>query len=491
MNVGILALALASMHGDPSTVGQRPNVLVVRIDDARCDDMKARRPDGTLVLQNVHDLITSKGINFTSNFAPLSLCCPSRASFLSGQYAHNHGVYGNQIPFGGVGRFDHANSLPVWLHAAGYYTGHVGKYMNGYSGGIVYPGWDYWMSQSSGAHFGYYYNYILNENGTQISHGSSIRDYATDVFTQKALDFLDGRLFGDQPFFLVVDYTAPHNGQGDGQGDGRNVAIPAPRHQSVFANATFSWGPSFDEADVSDKPPGIQALPLFSQDDLDYITMAHRARLGSLLAVDEGVGRIMQALANGGFAANTYVIFLSDNGFVEGEHRLVGGKNDPYEESIRVPMAVRGPGVRRGIQSDQIVANIDMAPTILELAGSTSGRVMDGMSIVPILRGEPFSRQDLLIEGFTYGLPPNSLRRSYTGLRTSSYAYVETDENGNGIFDAGIDAQELYTLSGDASHPVDLYELESQHANPIYAALMDYFHQRVQVLAGCAGAGCQ
>lgn len=469
---------LVGAQGSPGTVGVRPNFIVIRIDDARADDMQARRPDGSLVLRSVQSLITSNGMTFTNHFAPLSLCCPSRASFYSGQYAHNNNVYGNTPPFGGAGRFDNTNALAVWMQTSGYYTGHIGKYMNGHDGSVL-PGWDWWQTRNDQTGQGYYYGYHLNDNGADVSYGYSIRDYATDVFTQKALRFLSDGPFGTKPFFLVLDYTAPHD-----------VPTPAVRHQNIFADTTFQWPPSFDEEDVSDKPPGVQQMPRLSQETIDGITAAHRARLGCLLAVDEGVGQIMHSLREHGLSDSTYVLFLSDNGYLEGEHRMPGGKNIAYEESVRVPLVISGPGIRRASCSDQLVANIDMVPTILDLAGATSGRVMDGLSLTPTFRGESIGRERLLIEGY-HTTPPFVLRRTYAGLRTPDYVYIETDENGNGVFDQGIDAQELYTIHGDAYYDADPYELESRHSDPIYSSLMEQLHQRLLTLEGCSGTTCR
>lgn len=479
MKLAICLLALLSIR--PS--GLPPNILVIRIDDARADDADARRPDGTLVLRNVQSQITAKGMKFTNNFASLSLCCPSRAAFYSGQYAHNNGVFGNDLPLGGAGRLDHANSLAAWMQTAGYYTAHIGKYMNVHSG-VPLPEWNWWETRKDQANQGYYYNYLLNENGTFVNHGSSIRDYATDVFTQKTLAFLNSQPYGAQPFFLVLDYTAPHGGGGIVDGNG-GLAQPAARHQNVFANVNFSWPPSFNEADVSDKPLGIQQLPSFDQTKIDGITIAHRMRLGSLLAVDEGVGQIMDSLQAHGLAENTYVIFLSDNGYMEGEHRIPGGKEQAYEESIRLPLSIRGPGVAQGAACSQLVGNIDMAPTILELAGGVAGHSIDGLSLVPTFSGGSIGRQDFLIEGYTYSVSPTSLKRTYTGLRTLDFIYVETDQNGNGVFEQGIDAQELYSMDGDP------YQLESMHEDPVYSALIENFHQRLLALETCSGGGCQ
>ncbi len=460
----------------------QPNIVVIRTDDEDVTEMHIHRPDtGALVMQEVHDLIANNGITFQNNFVSYSLCCPSRAAFYSGQYAHNNHVLGNTPPFGGYQRFDHTNTLPVWLQNAGYDTVHIGKYMNGYNGNHdgIPPGWDEWYTTWSGN----YYGYQLNENGTIVSYGYTPADYSTDVFTRKAVQFIR-RADSTKPFYLMLDYNAPHWG-----GAGEGAPIPAPRHQGIFDNYEPQWPPNFNERDVSDKPAWIRALPRFSTTTIAAITTEYRQRLGTLLAVDEGVARIVHALADAQVLENTYIFFTSDNGYEEGEHRIPSGKGVHYEESIRVPLVVRIPGMSVGKEAQEIVANIDFAPTFVELAHATALRVMDGRSFLPLLRGEgvPWNR-DLFLDSYSYTILSHTVNRGAIGLRNKNYAYIESDSNHDGV----PDERELYNFTPDSCRSVvDPYELDSQQANPCYQQLLERLHNRVQILQSCSGASCQ
>lgn len=423
-------------------------------------------------MPNVRRLLAEQGASFDNAFVSLSLCCPSRATFLTGQYAHGSGVLDNRPPGGGYGRLDGENTLPVWLQRAGYATVHLGKYLNGYGRrdptGIP-PGWSEWHGAVDPSTYRYY-GYTLNENGRLVRYGTDTASYQTDVYARKAVEIVTRRAASPKPFFLWVAFLAPHAG-GPATGHPPGTPLPAPRHRGRFASEALPAPPSFNEADVSDKPAAIQRLPLLGPKEIAAVTESYRLRLESLLAVDEAVAQIVDALSSSGELGETWIIFTSDNGFFHGEHRVQRGKIRLYEPSIRVPLIVRGPGVTAGLRLSQPVSNVDLAPTIVDIAGATAGRAMDGRSLLPLLR-DPSLRygRDLLIEG----PGKDAASRSFTALRTPRYKYAEY----------ATGERELYDLARD------LYELYSLHADPGYAALRDELARRLTRLRDCAGSSC-
>ena len=434
---------------------ERPNVVFVRTDDETASAMGVRKADGAFVMQHVLDDIANQGVSFTNSFVSFSLCSPSRATFLTGQYAHHHHVIANAGAHGGYAALDHSNTLAVWEARNGYYTCHVGKYLNSYTGGIA-PGWNEWYT----SFVSHYFDYDVNENGTVVHYGNADGDYVTDVETDQAVEFIRARNYGSRPFFLVVDYTAPHGTSPAVPGIGI-FPVPAPWYGAVFADFAPHWPPNFDERNVSDKPPFVQALPLLDRDAVGQVIADERAVYGTLLSVDEGVARIVAALDANGMLDNTFIFFTSDNGIERGEHRLTDGKDHLYEESIRVPLLVRGPGVRRNVTVDSVVANIDYAPTIAELTGATANLAMDGISLVPALTGEgAISRDGILLESY------DGTTQTPVGLRTRDYAFAEYADG----------FVELYALASDP------YEMQNVAYQPEFADTVAALHIRVQRL---------
>ena len=349
--------------------------------------------------------IGAKGATFENSFVNYSLCCPSRATFLTGQYLHNHGVLSNLPPTGGFDRF-HAlhrdNNLAVWLHRAGYYTAMVGKYLNGYSNQPRVPrGWSEWFAATP--YDQHVYDYRMNENGTIVSYGQDPADFKQDVLTRKAVNLVNRRAPRAQPFFLWLNYTAPHDGAWGGAP--RNYCLglaarPAPRHAHAFDSEPLPRAPNFNEPDVSDKPAEIRNRPLFGPDRIAETEHRYRCQLESLLSVDEGVEKLAEALRLRGELANTLLIFTSDNGLFNGEHRLPLEKGHVYEESIRVPLMIRGPGIPAGVNVGDLTINADLAPTIVDVANASPGLAMDGRSLIPVARNPGTERgRELLIEG--------------------------------------------------------------------------------------------
>jgi arylsulfatase A-like enzyme len=449
------------------SAGARPNVVVVMTDDQSLESLR--------VMPNTRELIGRAGVVFRESFVNYSRCCPSRATFFTGQYAHNHGVLSNGPPNGGYERLRTSNWLPGWLKAAGYRTVHIGKFLNKYGERDpleVPPGWSEWYATVDPTTYRYW-GYTLNENGRLKSYGreGDPASYSTDLFARRAVDAIERLAPQPQPFFLSVAFLAPHTGGPLEPGDPVAGSTPAvaPRHRGIFADEPLLRTPSFDELDVSDKPGRVRRLPSLRPVEIALIRGRYRQRLESLLAVDEGVASIVDALRASGKLDNTLVIFTSDNGYFQGEHRIPDGKLQLYEPSIRVPLLMRGPGIPAGGVARELVTNADLAPTVLEAADVRPGLPQDGRSLLP-LAGRPDLnwRRALLLEG------GNGRGLNAFGIRTPRFMYAE--------YDSG--ERELYDLDEDP------YQLSSRHRDPRYAGVLAMLVRRLDSLRRCRGASC-
>jgi N-acetylglucosamine-6-sulfatase len=503
IRLGALALtALAAavcgaVAGVEHTLGakqaSRPNIILVVTDDQ------------TLAAFNGHTMpytvanVAGKGTTFNSAIAVTPLCCPSRASMLTGQYGHNDGIVNNKPGYPQLR--DKTNVLPAWLRAAGYYTAHVGRYLNEYPHGRKSkpgPGWDEWITALEPRR---YLGYNLRVGRKTVEFGKKAKDYITRVFNSRAVELIRKHAPEPQPFFLQLDHMAPHSGPGTPKGPcaGRDVAKPEPADYAAFANEPLPTPPSFNEEDVSDKPSFVRGVPPFTEKNIAAITQRYRCALASLVAVDRGMAAIDAALAQAGELENTVVILVSDNGFFYGEHRLPREKIRPYEEALHVPLVVRAPagvlGTAAASSVDELVANIDLAPTILDLAGAAPCiapghcRVMDGRSLVPLLRGEGGWPPDrgLAIEWRTSDKTFNtSSSCEFHGIRTPTQVYIEhtlvpTPPNGTCV---PADEREHYDLLAD---PFELQNLYPAAATTPAGMLEAQLAQRTARLATCAG----
>ena len=314
-----------------------------------------------------------------------------------------------------------------------------------------------------------FYGYTLNENGTLRRYGDAPFEYQTDVYTQKAVGIIGRLAPRRQPFFLSVAYLAPHSGSPREADDPANLAtpVPAPRHKDAYDAEPLPRPASLNEADVSDKPAGIRDRPAARAPrggDRGALPAAPRVAAGGR----RGRRAHRRGAALRGELSGTYIIFTADNGFFHGEHRVPTGKVLPYEPSIRVPLVMRGPGLPRGRTTAATAANIDLAPTIAAIARARPGRVVDGISLLPVARGAAGAPgRELVIES------GQGVR--FTGLRTSRYLYIEHASG----------EQELYDLEADPD------QLQSRHADPAYAAIKASLAARLAVLRTCAGATCR
>jgi arylsulfatase A-like enzyme len=506
------SLAVTGQGGTTQAgAAERANVVVIQTDDQNMSELYARfAPPGLpeqAAMPNTLGLIAGAGISFGRYYVSDPLCCPSRATLLSGRYAHNNGVLGNGPYGGGYGAFDKLNNLAVWLRDAGYRTIHVGKFLNFYGQPPfsdpteVPPGWTDWETLVGEDSTHYFYGYRLNVNGTvegpfgDLGYASKDPvgcpgdpaphdqcDYQSDVLTQRALDQIAASAPGG-PFFLSVDYVAPH---GDFQPPWGPE--PAPRHYGSWTGAPLPRPPGFNERDVSDKPRFIRRAGKLGATSIAHTQEEWQKEVESLRAVDEGVGRIVSALEASGELGSTYVFFTSDNGFFQGEHRLQREKFLPYEPSVHVPLLVRGPGIPPGSSSAELVANLDLAPTILEIAGATPSMPVDGRSLLPYARNPAKrSRRPLLLEAFTRTVDVGAARnqrasasiwapaRDYRGIRVGPYKYVR--------YAGG--QRELYDLRRDR------HELHSRHRDPRYREVRAYLAKRLGWLRRCGGQTCR
>ncbi len=362
-----------------------PNVILILTDDLTVEDLN---PTTLKHMPNIKSLLVEQGTTFDNAFVTNSLCCPSRATILRGQYTHNHQILSNDPPLGGFEKFralGHENStMATWVKDRGYRTALFGKYLNGYDDTYIPPGWDEWYALT-----GNYLSHTFNENGHLVDYDpESYND--TDVISEKATDYIrrtagaDPPFFtADRPFLMWIGTKAPHQ-----------PANPAPRDEDAYPGVSLPRPPSFDEKDVSDKPDWISDNPPLSVEQKKYMEELHRKRLQSMLAVDDMVGDLIKALRQTGKLDNTFIFFTSDNGFHLGEHRLGAGKWTAYEEDIRIPLIVRGPGVPEGRTLHQMVLTNDFAPTFADLAGAKTPSFVDGRSFKPLLTDDPTPPED-------------------------------------------------------------------------------------------------
>ncbi len=457
----VAALGGSAEGKSKSSSAVRPNVVVLMTDDQTIESMR--------VMPNVKTLIADQGVTFDNSFVSYSLCCPSRSTFLTGQYAHNHGVWGNAAPNGGYYKLDSTNTLPVWLQRGGYQTIHLGKYLNQYgtrNAREIPPGWGQWYGTPDPSTYRFL-NYTINENGNLVQFGTAAADYKTDVESRLAVDLISRQAADPRPFFMWVAFLAPHSGGPRDADDPAGLATPSPaaRDKNRFANEPLPMPPSFNEADMSDKPAAMRNRPLFPPARINAIRESYQQRLESLLSVDAAVAQIVNELARIGKLNDTYIIFTSDNGFFHGEHRVAAGKVLLYEPSIRVPLLIRGPGIPTGQHRSQFVSNVDLAPTIVEATGAQPGRVMDGRSLIPFAKDKLLqSGRDILLETPTYA-----------AVRSPNWLYAEhvTGE------------KELYNLARDRN------ELNSLQANPAFDPMEANLAARLARLRQCKGAVCR
>lgn len=401
-----------------------PDVVVILTDDQRWDTLWA--------MPALQRLLVDQGVTYTTAFVPTAVCCPSRASLLTGRYAHAHGVWRNAPPLGGAATFDDGETLATWLDGLGYRTGLVGKYLNGHDGSSIPPGWDRWFVRFGPSA---YYDYTVNDDGEIRSFGSETTDYLTDVLATEAVRFVEATPV-DEPLFLLLAPPVPHE-----------PAIPAERHEGAFAGIAPWRPPSFDERDVSDKPGYVRRQDRLGSEERRAIDLFRQRQLESLLAVDEMVAAVMEAIARTGRLGSTLIAYTSDNGMLWGEHRL-RRKNMPYEAASHVPLVVRWDGVVPAgtVDGRLVAANVDLAATVLEAAGA-SAEGLDGRSLLSQdRRAMPVEALETRVGG--------AVRPAYCGARTRGRLYVRYASGFEELYLYGKDAWELENAAAEAPQRV-------------------------------------
>ncbi len=426
----------------PGTVptGGRPNVVLILADDL---------DHSVFDRSTLDEAWTPEGTTFENAVVTTSLCCPSRAGIQRGQYAHNTGLVNNMNgePGGGARFFRESGledeTLATLLQDGGYETWFGGKYLNGYEEaggrqGHVPPGWDGWQA--------YLDEDTVNRNGSV----GGIGGHYTDWLSGEASRFIGGRGASAPPFFMQVSTRETH----------WPFLVPE-RHRDSYPDERAPRPPSFDEADVSDKPPWVRAKGEIREDEAARFDKYQAGRLRSALTLEDLGREVVSALSRAGELDDTYVIFTSDNGFHMGLHRIRAAKWTPYNEAHEVPLVVRGPGVPRGETFDDLVANTDIAPTVLDLAGLQVPDWMDGRSFAPFLDGTAPEawRSSVLIEGArgTYYDRP-----AYAGVRREDEVYVEYANGEEEYYDLATDPYQLQNRPEAAPEEMkrDLGDLE-------------------------------
>jgi len=447
---GGLIFILAGCKSTPPSLAHpdKPNFIVLLTDDQVYYSIE--------YMPILERELIGKGINFTQGFVTTPLCCPSRASILSGQYAHNHDVLENRPPRGGAAKFDDTSTIATWLKQAGYRTAYIGKYLNFYDDiqplGYVPPGWDEWHAVLDGTKpHQLYLNYTMSVNGEVVQYGTDAEDYSADVFTAKALEFI--RASKDEPFFLMIGYYNPHEPHEF-----------AKRHNDLFRSDEEFMDkllPNFNEEDISDKPAWMQGLPLLEWEEM---VNAYQRTVRSMQSVDEGIAEIVKTLEQIGQRDDTLIIFISDNGLAYGEHRLSTQKNCQFEECIRVPFVVSYPRmITTPRQDDRLVANIDIAPTLVELAGAEIPASVDGLSLAPLFSNKAEQwREALLIEHWQLTEGFGSIIPDFFSLRTRNWKYVEYVSGEKELYDLADDPYEMENLAYREDHAQRVKEFSAQ-----------------------------
>ena len=436
----------------------RPNILLVVTDDMSLSDLE--------YMPRTQQLIGDAGATFGSFISNHPLCCPARAQLMTGQNAQSNKVFDNTGRHGGYKRLRQpGNNIGAWLQDAGYRTAFVGKHLNGWErGATVQPGWDVFNPTLRGVYAPYG---ITMFNGGDPTTYDDV--YTADLMGELTVDYIEEFAATGDPFFIWTSQLPPH---------GMNVnkrwipPVPAERHRDAYSDAMPpAWGlPVFLEEDVTDKPAWVQQS---TRPTAEKMVRLHQQRVRSLLSVDEQVAAAVEALERAGVLDNTFIFFTSDNGYAVGEHGLTT-KNHPYETSLQVPLAVRGPGVPAGVVTDAQYALVDLPATLVDIADATAGRRQDGRSLLPTLvDGEP-GYESYLIQASGWKYEPE-LKWWWRGVRSPQHTYVRYHDGVEELYDRSVDPQQLTNVADD----------------PTYASTKANLASRLDELVDCEGTACQ
>lgn len=421
----LLAVTLLACAFPAAATAQRSNIVLVLADDLSMDLVQ--------YMPRVQAMM-DEGMSFDRYVATNSLCCPSRATILTGRYSHSTGIYRNQPPDGGFEVFrqvEERSTFATSLQSAGYRTAMMGKYLNGYRPASRYvpPGWTEWAVAGE-AYESFNYNLLVKGAASRpaqtVRHGHRAGDYLTDVINTRGRGFIRASVRAGRPFLLKLAPYMPHA-----------PFTPAPRDRFRFPSVKAPRSELFDAPQLEHPPDWLPKHPLTAV-EIAEIDRDYRKRVQSVQAIDRMIGTVRAQLRRLGVAENTYVIFTSDNGFHMGERRLTAGKQGAWDHDIRVPLVVVGPGVPSGATNTRLAANVDLRPTLEELAGVRTPARVEGRSLVPLLlqrpvlswrdvtvvehHGPPHDASDPDAQDRLAGRPP-----SYAALRFGAALYVQYD----------------------------------------------------------------
>lgn len=459
MSATVVAAGAATGTGamsEPSVaaVDGRPNIILITADDMSLSDLQW--------MPQTRRLIEGAGVAIPQFISNHPICCPARAEILTGQYAHNNGVHHNLGAYGGYPALRRKGQhIGTWLQNSGYRTAFVGKHLNGWSETKhVQPGWTRFNPILNGVYNPFHLR--MFHNGRPRWHTGT---HTSDLMGQFTTDYIRQFAKSSAPFFIWTSQVAPHVMTVDGEWAHPQ---PATRHRTLYSTVMppALADPAFGEADVDDKPPYVQGSTTPSA---EFVIERHRARIRSLRSVDDQVKAVVDTLRDVGELKNTYIFFTSDNGHLLGEHRQVG-KNQPYEAAVRIPLVVRGPGIPAGSTREAMYSLVDLAPTFMQIAAASPGRVLDGRSMLPTLRrGAPGYRHYLMQAGDASG------PWWWHGVKSKDFVYVHYATDG---------FEELYDMRRDP------HQLDNVAYDPAYADRRAEYAARLKVLRSCAGPTC-
>jgi len=451
----------------------KPNIVLIMADDLSVRPIEFLLENN--MMPNLQKYFIDNGVTFTNSFVTTSVCCPSRATSLTGQYAHNHGVFDNKPVFvdgklvadGGFEAFDDTSTVATWLKEAGYRTGYIGKYLNGYgiSPKYIPPGWDEWYGMGIGPNR--MFNFTTNHNGIFAKNNNQ---YKTDYISSTVVDFI---IESDNPYFMYVSTSVPHSSSQEpkcilNEVSSINHVTVSPKYNGTLNHMSVPHSPSFNEKDISNKPFNKS----FLIENIDCIDLVFRRQAESLRSLDDLIGEIFLILIEKNELHNTVVIFTSDNGYMFGEHRLIG-KGNSYEESIRVPLFISAPSIAKQTVTG-LVTNNDIAPTIADIAGIEPQIEVDGSSLLPIMKNSSkILRERFLIEGWISSKIP------YSAVRSIDMVYVD--------YSIKFYSSEFYDLENDPYQLSNLVSCLDQKCLENIDELKNFLKE----LSSCGNGTCQ
>lgn len=447
----------------PLDTVDRPNLLMITVDDAALKDMP--------YMPHLQQLMADQGTTIENGVAPTPICVPSRASILTGQYSHNHGAVTINGEGGGFPAFRGEaddDTLPVWLQRAGYDTMFLGKYLNGYNeetSDYTPPGWSTWRPTLDPTTYNYSDPTLLIDGQPEQIH-----QYSTSLLRDQSEEMIRDRADSDKPWYMWVNYIAPHSGGPKEPDDPKGIKTPAreDRDRGTFSDLENSDTPDMFEKDSSDKTIVPATQKKWGTKGRAALKIARQQRIESLQSVDRALVSTFKTLRDTDQLDSTYIVFTSDNGFATGEHNI-SGKLFYFTDILHIPMFIRGPGIPRGLTTKAPVTNADWAPTLAGLAGVAPGKDVDGVDVLPWLDSDA-TRRVIPIEGYPV---QGGLKSLYRGVTVGNWTYVR-----------GKSREELYDRN------VDDYQLVNVRNDPRFKTYLKQMRNLTRSASTCAAATC-